>query len=89
MFGKTLMLAGLARLLEVVYFFPKYTPLAQSPPPESMALEDDNASDHTLAETRGNQIKDTKPTKEVAGTAFRHLSPFVSAYAGYLCFGCS
>ncbi|RXW24851.1 hypothetical protein EST38_g1006 [Candolleomyces aberdarensis] len=84
MFGKTLMLAGLARLLEVVYFYPKYTPLAQSPPPESMALEDDNASDHTLAETRGNQIKDTKPTKEVAGIAFRHLPPFLLVASGLL-----
>lgn len=81
MFGKTLMLAGLARLLEVVYFYPKYTPLVQSPPAEAMA--DDNASDHTLAEGRGTQTKDTKSTKEAAGTAFRHLPPFVSPRLSY------
>jgi hypothetical protein len=61
-FGYTLMLAGLTRLIEVCFVAPSYTPVD--------GVEDDS-SDHTLAEGAG-------PETAAKGRAFRHLPPFVS-----------
>ena len=61
-FGYTLMLAGLTRLIEVCFVVPSYAPLD--------GVEDDR-SDHTLADGAG-------PEAFPKGRAFRHLPPFVS-----------
>ncbi|THH22127.1 hypothetical protein EUX98_g8244 [Antrodiella citrinella] len=42
-FGKTLMLAGVARIIEVCFIVPKFTP-------ETSSIADDNNSEHTLAD---------------------------------------
>jgi hypothetical protein len=68
MFGYTLMLAGLTRLLEVCFIAPSHTPVD--------GVEDDR-SDHTLAEGTG-------PEGVAKGRAFRHLPPFVSNNNQYL-----
>jgi hypothetical protein len=64
LFGYTLMLAGLARLLEVCFVAPSST--------ASDGVEDDR-SDHTLAD--GASAEGAAASK---GRAFRHLPPFVS-----------
>lgn len=72
MFGNTLMMAGLARIIEVCYFAPRYEPLAAS---GAVSLGDDNSSEHTIGEARAD---DDKPSKVAGSDAFRHLPPFVS-----------
>jgi hypothetical protein len=62
-FGYTLMLAGLTRLIEVCFVVPSY-------PPHVDGVEDDR-SDHTLADGAG-------PEAFPKGRAFRHMPPFVS-----------
>lgn len=62
-FGYTLMLAGLTRLIEVCFIAPSYTPAADG--------MDDDGSDHTLADG-------AEATAAPKGRAFRHLPPFVS-----------
>lgn len=62
-FGYTLMLAGLTRLIEVCFLAPSYAPMD--------GVEDDS-SDHTLADGAGPESAVPK------GRAFRHLPPFVS-----------
>jgi hypothetical protein len=62
-FGYTLMLAGLARLLEACFVAPSYAPAADG--------VDDSGSDHTLADG-AETVAATK------GRVFRHLPPFVS-----------
>jgi hypothetical protein len=61
-FGYTLMLAGLTRLIEVCFVSPSYTP--------ADGVEDDR-SDHTLADFAESGAASK-------GRAFRHLPPFVS-----------
>ncbi|TFY56841.1 hypothetical protein EVJ58_g7391 [Rhodofomes roseus] len=68
-FGHTLMLAGVARIVEVCFIVPKYTPLE----------EGDGHSEHTLAEG-----KDEGSTAASAGRAFRHLPSFLLVCAGLL-----
>ena len=63
-FGYTLMLAGITRLVEVCFVAPSYT--------HAEGVED-NRSDHTLADGAGT---DSAPASK--GRAFRHLPPFVS-----------
>lgn len=62
LFGYTLMLAGLTRLIEVCFIVPSYAPMD--------GVEDDR-SDHTLADGAG-------PEAFPKGRAFRHMPPFVS-----------
>jgi hypothetical protein len=69
-FGYTLMLAGLTRLLEVCFIVPSYAPMD--------GVEDDR-SDHTLADGAG-------PEAFPKGRAFRHMPPFVSTNILYLIF---
>ncbi|KAH9926980.1 uncharacterized protein B0H18DRAFT_1004819 [Fomitopsis serialis] len=69
-FGYTLMLAGLARIIEVCFVVPKYAPLE----------EGDSHSEHTLAEGG----RDEGPTAASAGRAFRHLPSFLLVCAGLL-----
>ncbi len=63
-FGYTLMLAGLTRLIEVCFVAPSYTPVD--------GVEDDS-SEHTLADGTGAESGVVSK-----GRAFRHLTPFVS-----------
>jgi hypothetical protein len=69
-FGYTLMLAGLTRLLEVCFIVPSYPP--------ADGVEDDR-SDHTLADGSG---ADSAAASK--GRAFRHLPPFVSRPHSFL-----
>ncbi|KAJ7089836.1 hypothetical protein B0H15DRAFT_839435 [Mycena belliarum] len=87
MFGITLMLAGLTRIVEVCVF---------SLPSKSLAevVDDDNTSDHTLAEPSprypsssryipvGDASVDT--SKVAAAKAFRHLPPFLLVASGVI-----
>ena len=61
-FGRTLMLAGVTRIIEICIFAPKL----------SSDVDDDSKSDHTLnATTESGSYHSTY-------RAFRHLPPFVS-----------
>lgn len=64
-FGYTLMLAGLTRLVDVCFVSPSYT--------TAHGVEDDR-SDHTLAECACAESGAASK-----GRAFRHLPPFVSS----------
>jgi hypothetical protein len=68
-FGYTLMLAGLTRLVDVCFVSPSYTP--------ADGVEDDR-SDHTLADCSAESGAASK------GRAFRHLPPFLLVAAGLL-----
>ena len=68
LFGYTLMLAGVTRIIEVSFIVPKYYPL-----PEGHATPDDNHSEHTLTEGAPSPSSTAN-----VGLAFRHLPPFVS-----------
>ncbi|KAH6915799.1 hypothetical protein BKA70DRAFT_1253808 [Coprinopsis sp. MPI-PUGE-AT-0042] len=80
MFGRTLMMAGLARIIEVCYFAPRYEPLAHDA--GTVSLGDDNSSEHTIAEARAY---DDRPSKVPGSDAFRHLPPFLLVASG-VCF---
>lgn len=67
-FGYTLMLAGLTRLIEVCFIVPSYAPMD--------GVEDDR-SDHTLADGTG-------PEAFPKGRAFRHMPPFLLVASGLL-----
>ncbi|KAH9991161.1 hypothetical protein BJV77DRAFT_946642 [Russula vinacea] len=69
-FGYTLMLAGLTRLIEVCFVAPSYAPMD--------GVEDDRSSDHTLADGAGPEAASPK------GRTFRHLPPFLLVAAGLL-----
>ncbi|KAH8995105.1 hypothetical protein EDB86DRAFT_3064615 [Lactarius hatsudake] len=69
-FGYTLMLAGLTRLLEVCFVAPSYTP--------ADGAEDDR-SEHTLADGAGAESGAASK-----GRPFRHLPPFLLVAAGLL-----
>ncbi|EPT01106.1 hypothetical protein FOMPIDRAFT_1121044 [Fomitopsis schrenkii] len=69
-FGYTLMIAALARIIEVCFIVPKYAPLE----------EGDAHSEHTLAEGS----KDEGSVTATAGRAFRHLPSFFLICAGIL-----
>ncbi|KAI0091561.1 hypothetical protein BDY19DRAFT_931111 [Irpex rosettiformis] len=76
MFGYTLMLAGVARIVEVSFIVPKYHPLT-----EGHATPDDNHSEHTLTEgaPSSGSVDYSK-----AESAFRHLPPFLLVASGVL-----
>lgn len=65
MFGHTLMLAGLARIIDICFI------TTNSP----MGSLDDNESEHTL--TSGINAHGDSRSKAQAARAFRHLPPFV------------
>ncbi|KAF9801266.1 hypothetical protein IEO21_10165 [Rhodonia placenta] len=73
MFGHTLMLAGVARIVEVSFIAPKYAPLEVS--------DGDSHSDHTLTDTGREEMA---TGFGVAGRAFRHLPSFLLVAAGLL-----
>jgi len=77
MFGLTLMLAGITRIIEIC-FFPSNT--GEGP-------DDDSRSDHTLADAPGSSprfrpsyLSSSDSGKTLAARAFRHLPPFVGQY---------
>ncbi|TCD67381.1 hypothetical protein EIP91_012416 [Steccherinum ochraceum] len=70
-FGYTLMLAGLARIIEVCFIVPKFTP-------ESAPVADDNNSEHTLADASSN-VNSAHAVK-----TFRHLPPFLLVCSGLI-----
>ncbi|KAF8075183.1 hypothetical protein FPV67DRAFT_1575567 [Lyophyllum atratum] len=78
-FGHTLMLAGFTRIIEICFFAPKFT---------HEGSQDDNTSDHTLAERSPRfQTSPEVPSdsgKAAASRAFRHLPPFLLVAAGLL-----
>lgn len=72
MFGYTLMLAGLTRIIEIVAFMPSYAT-------SETTASGDSASEHTLD---GNGTPSGKESvRELGGKSFRHLPPFVSMKA--------
>lgn len=71
MFGYSLMLAGLARIIEICFITLPPSPRAVPPP-----MNDDD-SEHTLAPPPPEEIHVTR--KANASQAFRHLPPFVSS----------
>ncbi|KAF9525129.1 hypothetical protein CPB83DRAFT_860057 [Crepidotus variabilis] len=76
MFGYTLILAGFTRIIEVCFFVPSYAPL-----PADHA-EDDNTSEHTLAE--GGPSRNPTSMKSAAAKNWRHLPPFLLVASGLL-----
>ncbi|KAF7309492.1 Protein YTP1 [Mycena indigotica] len=74
-FGYTLMLAGVTRIIEVVWF-----------PGTSRAelVDDDNVSDHTLADSGPRFLPAADDNKAAASKAFRHLPPFLLVASGVL-----
>jgi hypothetical protein len=75
MFGYTLMLAGLARIIEIVAFMPSYAT------PET-AASGDSASEHTLDGSSTPSGKES--VRELGGKSFRHLPPFLLVASGLL-----
>ena len=70
MFGYSLMLAGLARIVEICFI-----PLPSSPQSATRPLGD-NDSEHTLTPVS----EEPRVSKTInAARAFRHLPPFVGA----------
>jgi len=88
-FGKTLILAGVTRIIEICFVAPS---LGKSDTPGLMPLEDDNTSDHTLADATLPSPRFRLPVESAiemtqsstAGKAFRHLPPFLLVAAGLL-----
>ncbi|KDR80788.1 hypothetical protein GALMADRAFT_135897 [Galerina marginata CBS 339.88] len=73
MFGHTLMLAGVTRIIEVCYFVPAFGPDGS---------DDDSHSEHTLAD--GTSPRNFLTTKAIAARSFRYLTPFLLTSAGLL-----
>ncbi|KAF5362445.1 hypothetical protein D9756_002412 [Leucocoprinus leucothites] len=69
-FGRTLMLAGVTRIIEICFFAPKL----------SGDADDDNRSDHTLNVASTVESGSTN----AASRAFRHLPPFLLVSSGLL-----
>lgn len=89
LFGYTLGLAGVTRIIEICFFVPTF---ANSGVGGSALVPDDSNSDHTLADaslsprepyapTADSVIIEAKEDKSTAGKVFRHLPPFVSSFA--------
>ncbi|XP_006461921.1 hypothetical protein AGABI2DRAFT_222945 [Agaricus bisporus var. bisporus H97] len=74
MFGRTLMLAGLTRIIEICYFSPTSVP---------NDVDDDSNSDRTIGGSLHTSPRDNGTTS--AGfRAFRHLPPFLLVSSGLL-----
>ncbi|KAF8639101.1 hypothetical protein AX17_001744 [Amanita inopinata Kibby_2008] len=86
-FGYTLSLAGIARIIEIC-FFPSFPSSSSSQAHKIVvsASEDDNTSDHTLNDIRydADRTSSRDGAKETAARAFRHLPPFLLVAAGLL-----
>ncbi|KDQ61912.1 hypothetical protein JAAARDRAFT_525818 [Jaapia argillacea MUCL 33604] len=84
MFGYTLMLAGLARIIEIC-FVPPTRPSSDG---RGQVVEPDDSSDHTLAEAspQANLFPSgSQGVKRMDATrAFRHLPPFLLVASGLL-----
>ncbi|GAW07195.1 integral membrane protein [Lentinula edodes] len=92
LFGYTLGLAGVTRIIEICFFVPTF---ANSGVGGSALVPDDSNSDHTLADaslsprepyapTADSVIIEAKEDKSAAGKVFRHLPPFLLVSAGIL-----
>ncbi|KIK57093.1 hypothetical protein GYMLUDRAFT_46718 [Collybiopsis luxurians FD-317 M1] len=86
LFGYTLGLAGVTRIIEICFFAPTFANLS-SP----SVVTDDSNSDHTLASPRepyaptlDNAGREAKEEKKAAGKVFRHLPPYLLVAAGLL-----
>ena len=78
MFGKTLMLAALTRIVEVCYFVPSYAHMADP-------VAADDTSEDTF--TDRNPISRTQlPPRSAGAKAWQHLPPFVSTLPMYCTF---
>ncbi|KAF4610575.1 hypothetical protein D9613_007093 [Agrocybe pediades] len=73
MFGRTLMLAGVTRIIEVCYFVPTYA---------SDGADDDTNSEHTLAD--GTNPRSSFSGRTLAAKSFSYLTPFLLVSAGIL-----
>lgn len=71
MFGHTLMLAGLARIIDICFFTTS----------SSTGSLDDDESEHTL--TTGISAHGESRLKAKAARAFRHLPPFVRVSSNF------
>jgi hypothetical protein len=69
-FGKTLMLAGVARIIEICFVAKHFNSSS------SESADDDSNSDHTLADA-GISSRTPSEGGNPAVKAFRHLPPFV------------
>ncbi|KAF5375313.1 hypothetical protein D9757_009676 [Collybiopsis confluens] len=86
LFGYTLGLAGVTRIIEICFFVPTF---AQSG--SSHSVVPDDSSDHTLASPReqfaptlDNGMREAKEEKTAAAKVFRHLPPYLLVTAGLL-----
>lgn len=81
-FGYTLALAGVTRIIEICFFVPTFAS-------SSSVVHDDSNSEHTLADslpsprepyapTMDTAAREAREEKKAAGMVFRHLPPFVS-----------
>ncbi|KAJ3565117.1 hypothetical protein NP233_g7845 [Leucocoprinus birnbaumii] len=69
-FGRTLMLAGVTRIIEICFFAPRF----------SGDADDDNQSDHTLNAASATESSNANAPSR----AFRHLPPFLLVASGLL-----
>lgn len=90
-FGYTLELAGVTRIIEICFFVPTFASRNTS----GSVVPDDTNSDHTLADAlplsprevyalTADNVREAKEEKNAAAKVFRHLPPFVSRL--FLCF---
>jgi len=75
-FGYTLMLAGVTRIIEICFVAKHFG--------SSESLDDDNNSDHTLAEASRPSYSLASESGSPAAKAFRHLPPFLLVSSGLL-----
>ncbi|KAI0074481.1 hypothetical protein K474DRAFT_1647849 [Panus rudis PR-1116 ss-1] len=76
-FGYTLELAAVARIIEISFIVPKFTP-------EPSGVSDDNHSEHTLADGSLSASQPSGFNVVQAVKTFRHLPPFLLISAGLL-----
>ncbi|KAJ3799432.1 hypothetical protein GGU11DRAFT_501718 [Lentinula aff. detonsa] len=92
LFGYTLGLAGVTRIIEICFFVPTFVNHAFT---AAVVVSDDSNSDHTLADaplsprelyasTTNNDTREVQEEKRIAGRVFRHLPPFLLVAAGIL-----
>jgi hypothetical protein len=75
MFGRTLMLAGLTRIIEVCYFVPSYATLGD-------LVAADDTSEDTLAD--GPISRNILSSRSAGAKAWQHLPPFLLVASGLL-----
>ncbi|KAF8902359.1 hypothetical protein CPB84DRAFT_1907963 [Gymnopilus junonius] len=72
MFGRTLMLAGVTRIIEICFFVPTFA---------ADGSDDDSHSEHTLTD---GSPRNFSSTKTIAARSFRYLTPFLLTSSGLL-----